>query len=285
MSIILGCNAEIYSAFTAAIPGAMGCRSYRDDVIHEPGAVPARFPGEPGSRVVASIRPHPDALLSGSLDDALLAMLRDGAARFTAPQLTVWHAAGTLYRDRSYITPAVVRLMHRKMRELCHQVSGVQYGCIICGDIPDMDRWIPYAPDALDWYGIEVYWNDRLDLSSHDKLKAYLDPYRLLAQRRTGLTHPRINVCEIHTDDESSRPDLFRNVARWLHNHGGGRMLTSFPHGGTPGEPWMQADIDTINALKSIVASSVNPHAGSVNPHAGSGRKHASFWDARHRIS
>src|SRR5579872_1962931 len=172
MSIILGCNAEIYSAFTAAIPGAAGCRSYRDDVIREPRHVPTRFPGEPGSRVVASIRPHPDALLSGGLDDALLAMLRDGAARFTAPQLTVWHQAGHLYRDVSYITPAVVRLMHLKMQGLCHQVSGVpgvpgvpgvQYGCIIYGDILSMDRWIPYAPDTLDWYGIDVHWNDQFD--------------------------------------------------------------------------------------------------------------------------
>lgn len=264
MSIILGCNAEIYSAFTAAVPGAVGCRSYQDHVIREPCGVPASFPGAPGSRVVASIRPHPDALLSGGLDDALLAMLRDGAARFTAPQLTVWHAAGKLYRDLSYITPAVVRLMHLKMQELCNQVPGVQYGCIICGDIPVMDRWIPYAPDALDWYGIDVHWNDQLDLSTYDQLKVYLDAYRILVQRRTGLTHPRINVCETSADDESGRPGLFRNVARWLHNHGGGRMLASCRDSGTPGEPWTPADTDTINAFKSIVASYVNPHAGSA---------------------
>jgi hypothetical protein len=276
MSIILGCNADSYSAFTAAIPGAVGCRCHRDDVIREPGDVPTTFPGEPGSRVVASIRPHPDALLSGGLDDAVLAMLRNGAARFTAPQLTVWHEAGSLYRDLSYITPAVVRLMHVKMQELCNQVSGVQYGCIIYGNIPQMDRWIPYAPDTLDWYGIDVYWNDQFDFSSYDKLKAYLDAYRVLAQRRSGLTQPRINICATSTDVESDRPGFFRNVARWLHSHGGGRMLASCRDGGTPGQPWMTDD--TINAFKSIVASYVNPHAGS-------GREHASFWDADHRIS
>jgi len=275
MSIILGCNADIYSVFTAAIPGAVGCRSYRDDVIYEPCDVPTSFPGMPGSRVVASIRPHPDALLSGSLDDAILAMLRNGAARFTAPQLTVWHEAGHLYRDVSYITPAVVRLMHRKMQELCHRVSGVQYGCIIYGDIPLMDRWIPYSPDALDWYGIDVYWNDQFDFSGYDKLRAYLDAYRILAQRRTGLIHPRINICETNTDDESSRPGLFRNVARWLHHHGGGRMLVSYRNGRTAGQPLMTDE--TINTFRSIVASHVHPH--------GSGRDHASFWDTPHRLS
>jgi hypothetical protein len=276
MSIILGCNAEIYSAFTAAVPGAVGCRSYRNDVICEPGDVPASFPGEPGSRVVASIRPYPDALLSGSLDGALLAMLRDGAARFTAPQLTVWHQAGKRYRDLSFITPAVVRLMHLKMQELCHGVPGVQYGCIICGDIPFMDRWIPYAPDVLDWYGIDVHWNDQFDFRTYDKLKAYLDAFRVQVHRRTGLIHPRINVCETSADDESCRPGFFKNVARWLHHQGGGgRMLASY-RDGTPGQPWMTDD--TINAFKSIVASYVNPHPGS-------GRDLSSSWDTPNRIS
>lgn len=276
MSIILGCNADIYSAFTVAIPGAVGCRSHRDEVIYKPGDVPTSFPGEPGSRVVASIRPYPDALIGGSLDDALLAMLRNGASRFTAPQLTVWHEAGNLYRDLPYITPAVVRLMHVKMQELCNQVPGIQYGCVIYGEIPQMDRWIPYAPDVLDWYGIDVHWNDRFDFSTYDKLKAYLDAYRLLVQRRTGLPHPRINVCEASADDESSRPGFFRKVARWLHSHGGGRMLASCRDGGTPGQPWLTDD--TINAFKAIVACYVSPHAGA-------GRDHAPFRDAGHRIS
>jgi hypothetical protein len=275
MSIILGCNAEIYSAFTAAIPGAVGCRSYRDDVIRKPCDVPTSFPGEPGARVVASIRPYPDALLSGGLDDAILAMLRDGAARFAAPQLTVWHEAGHLYRDVSYITPAVVRLMHLKMQALCRRVHGVQYGCIIYGDIPLMDRWIPYAPDTLDWYGIDVYWNDQFDFSTYDKLKAYLDAYRLLAQRR-GVPHPRISICEANAADESTRPSFFRNMARWLHHHGDGRMLASYRDRDTRGQPRMTDG--TIHAFQSIVA-------GHLNPHAGSRRDHALFWDTPHRIS
>ncbi|HEX8112368.1 MAG TPA: hypothetical protein VF516_31775 [Kofleriaceae bacterium] len=278
MSIILGCNADIYSAFIAAIPGSAGCRSYQDDILYEPGDVPATFPGAPGSRVVASIRPYPEALLFGSLDRAILAMLRDGAARFTAPQLTAWHEAGHLYQDLPYLTPAVVRLVHAKMQDLCNQVPGVEYGCVVHGDISTMDKWIPYAPDALDWYGIDVYWNDPFDFSIYDQLKAYLDGYRTLAQHRTGLLYPRINVCAANSHDESRRPGLFKNVARWLHHHGGSRMLTSYQDGDPSGGPWAPGDTDTINALKYIAASYVHPQAGSE-------RRRASFWEPKPRLS
>ncbi len=278
MSIILGCNADLYSAFTAAVPGSAGCRSYQDDILYEPCDVPATFPGAPGSRVVASIRPYPEALLFGSLDRAILAMLRNGAARFTAPQLTVWHEAGSLYQDLPYITPAVVSLMHVKMQQLCKRVPGVEYGCIVRGDIFTMDRWIPYSPDALDWYGIDVYGNDRFDLSSYDKLKVYLDGYRALVQHRTGLLYPKINVCAANSPDASSRPSFFMNVARWLHDHGGSRMLTSYRDGDASGGPWAPADTATIDALKYIAASYVHPHAGS-------GRRRAAFWEIHPRLS
>jgi hypothetical protein len=253
--IILGCNAGIYSDFTAAVPGAVGCRSYRDNVIYTPSDVPATFPGQPGSKVVASIRPYPDALLSGSLDDAIKAMLRNGAANFSAPQLTVWHEAGNLYQDLSYITPTAVRQMHVKMQNLCNEVSGVGYGCVIYGDISTMDRWVPYSPYALDWYGIDVYWNSQFDFSTYDKLKAYMDGYQTLAQGRSGLTYPKINVCETNTHDESNRPQFFKNVAKWLYNNGGRRMLTFYKDGGTSGGAWDPNDTNTINALNYIVAN------------------------------
>lgn len=265
MSIILGCNAEIYSDFTAAVPGTVGCRSYRDDVIYRPCDVPTTFPGKPGSKVVASIRPYPDALLSGNLDDAIIAMLRNGAASFIAPQLTVWHEAGHLYRNLSYITPAVVRLMHAKMQDLCKRVSGVEYGCVIYGDISIMDRWIPYTPNALDWYGIDVYWNDQFDFSTYDKLKAYLDDYRRLARGRTGLDYPKINVCETNTHDASSRPRFFKNVARWLHHHGGSRMLTSYRDDSASGGPWVPTDTDTIHALRQIAHRAARPWIAAID--------------------
>jgi hypothetical protein len=256
--IILGCNAGIYSDFTAAVPGAVGCRSYRDSVITDPSQVPATFPGQPGSKVVASIRPHPDVLLGGNtLDDAIKAMIANGAEHFSAPQLTVWHEAGNLYRHRSYITPAAVRQMHVKMQHLCKEAAGshVGYGCIIYGDISTMDKWIPTSRYPLDWYGIDVYWNDQFDFSTYEKLKAYLDDYLKLARGRTGLKFPKIDVCETNTHRESNRPKFFKNVAKWLHNNGGRRMLTFYKAGGPSGGAWDPKDTNTINALKYIEAN------------------------------
>lgn len=278
MPIILGCNADVYSGFTRAVPGAVGCRSHLDEVIYEPGDVPATLPGTPGSRVVASIRPYPDALLSGSLDRALLAMLRTTATRFTAPQLTVWHEAGHLYQDLPFLTPAVVRLMHVKMQSLCNQVSGVEYGCIVYGEIATMDKWIPYAPDALDWYGIDVYGNAPFDFTTYDKLEAYLNGYRTLAQHRSGLLYPRINVCATNTRDDVHRPGFFQSVARWLHHHGGSRMLVSYDDDDRSGPPWTSSDADAISALHHIVASYVHSPSGGE-------RRRASFWNGDHRLS
>lgn len=260
--IILGCNAGIYFDVNDVVPGAVGCRSYRDKVIRVPSDVPQVFPGQPGSKVVASIRPHPDALLSGSLDDAIKAMLRDGVARFSAPQLTVWHEAGNLYtvavddegvEYSTYITPTSVRQMHVKMQDLCNDVGGVGYGCVIYGDISTMDEWIPYSPYTLDWYGIDVYWNAANDFSTYAKLKAYMDDYLTLVRGRTGLRYPKINVCETNTHDESNRPQFFDNVARWLYTNGGDRMLTFFKAGGKSGGAWDPTDQDTIAALNRIV--------------------------------
>jgi hypothetical protein len=229
----------------------------------EPTDVPSAFPGEPGSKVVASIRPDPDTFLNGdTLDDAITAMIADGAARFSAPQLTVWHEAGNLYTgtewDKYNITPSTIRQMHVKMQNLCNEVAGphVGYGCIIYGDISTMDEWVPYSPYALDWYGIDVYWNDQFDLSTYDKLNAYMDDYLALARGRTGLTWPKINVCETNTHLESNRPGFFSNVALWLNNNGGRRMLTFFKDDPAPsGGPWDPDDQDTIDALNAIQAA------------------------------
>lgn len=264
LGIILGSNAPgTYPQFIKAVPGAVGCRSYRDSVIMKPKDVPTTFPGEPGSKVVASIRPDPDTFLNGTtLDGAIKAMIADGAARFSAPQLTVWHEAGNLYHgakwNKYHITASKIRQMHVKMKSLCKEAAGSQvgYGCIIYGDISTMDEWIPFSPFALDWYGIDVYWNDHFDLSTYAKLKAYMDQYLKLARGRTGLKWPKIDVCETNTHLEPNRPEFFSNVALWLHNNGGRRMLTFYkPPPAPSGGPWDPGDHATIKALKAIQAA------------------------------
>jgi hypothetical protein len=263
--IILGCNADTYPAFTAAVPGATGCRSYRDVLLSSAADVDkylTKFPGLPGSNVVVSIHPDPTVLLDPKncdqpgLEQALKTFIESGRdnPQLPEPQLTVWHEAGNLYKDLSYITPTSVRQMHAKMQSLCTQVTGVRYGCIIYGDIAAMDQWIPNAPYALDWYGVDVYWDGNFDFSSYQNVKEYMDQYRALAQGRTGLANPEINVCETNTGNEGARPSFFQNVALWLSQNYGRRMLTFWSPGGTSSGPWDPSDGATIAALQSIEA-------------------------------
>lgn len=262
--IILGCNADTYPAFTSAVHGATGCRSYRDTLLSTPADVEnlGAFPGLDGSNVVVSIHPDPNVLLGTpsraltGLEGALKAFIANGRdnPQLPDPQLTVWHEAGNLYKGLSYITPSAIRQMHIKMQSLCNEVGGVRYGCIIYGDIGAMSQWIPPAPDALDWYGVDVYWDANFDFSTYDKVKAYMDQYRALAQRLTGLTNPEINVCETNTHDENNRPPFFQNVAQWLFQNGGRRMLTFWADGISSGT-WDSNDHNTINALRTIEAN------------------------------
>jgi hypothetical protein len=83
-----------------------------------------------------------------------------------------------------------------------------------------------------------------------------------MAQSRSGLNWPQLNVCECNANaaDDSARPAYFENLAQWLYNNGGRRMLTFFP---TPAGPhsvtWPYvADAAvpyTINALNTIQAT------------------------------
>jgi hypothetical protein len=297
-----------------AVPGAPGCRSYRDDVLSTAAEIQdliqnqGGFPGEPGSKPLTSMKFDPTALLNGDLDGAIKDLIIDGANKavsgyFAAPpQLTVWHEAGHLYTNSSKFsqyglapeddgtgTPtngtaaATVRQMHVKMKNLCDQVkennSGlphVDYGCIIYGDIDKMandndlrgpTNWVPESSSSippLDWYGIDVYRsNDGADsdcthaeLASPAAVSQYMDQFHAMVMNRAQVSSPHINVCECNADADANRSQFFWDLATWLHNNDGRRMLTFFhddpaPHGG----PWSSAGADTIATLNEIVAS------------------------------
>jgi hypothetical protein len=259
-NVLLGCNASVFGEVRQVVPGNKTCRSFRDKVNH----IPAKWPGIDGEDyTVVSLRPDPRDLLSGSLDDQIRALL---ATAPSGSQLTVWHEAGNLYKHNGNITPAAIRQSHVKMWNLCQQAgSGVGYGCIIYGTIADMGKWIPTANHPLDWYGIDIY--DNLNSNnggsfrtadgsvSFDKIKAYLDEYRALAQGRTGLRYPKINVCEMNSPRVPCRPDFFKKVARWMSGNGGRRLCTFFKCGGNSGGCWLPDDQPTIDALNDIVST------------------------------
>jgi hypothetical protein len=96
------------------------------------------------------------------------------------------------------------------MRNLCQQAgTGVVYGVCIYGTIAEMDKWIPHAPPAMDWYGIDVYDNmdsnnggsfrNASDAVNDSKINAYMDEFRDLARDRTGLTSPSISIPECNS--------------------------------------------------------------------------------------
>jgi len=315
--IVLGVNAGPWDpappteSWPSAVPGALGCRSYRDTPFSTGPDCPTAFPGEAGSKAVASIRPDPTVLLNPAdpnydgLVQALQALILDGATKastgyFAAPELTVWHEAGNMYTDQStYLQYGVVpgtyttingtslsaaqimRSTHVQMQSLCDQVASanpglpaVKYGCIIYGDIAQMASdtdstldWVPTSSYPLDWYGVDVYYegdgpgstSTHPDLSSYDLVSQYMGGFLTMAQERSGLTWPQINVCECNADaaDDSARPQFFENLALWLYNNGGRRMLTFFPDTAGPHSVTWEYVVDaavpyTINALNSI---------------------------------
>jgi hypothetical protein len=210
------------------------------------------------------------------------------------PELTVWHEAGNLYSDQatygqygvvpgshtvingtSLSAAQIMRSTHVLMQSLCDQVASenpslpvVKYGCIIYGDISQMasdtdstKNWIPTSSYPLDWYGIDVYYDGggHSDLATYDLVSQYMGGYLSVARERSGLTWPQINVCECNANaaDDSDRPQYFENLALWLYNNGGRRMLTFFPDPAGPHSVSWEYVADaavpyTINALNAI---------------------------------
>jgi hypothetical protein len=288
--IVLGANApgawnppSGTPGWKAEVPGAVGCRSYRDTPFSTGAGCPTTFPGEQGSKVVASINPDPTVLLNpndsrySALVQAIKNLIKDGMTKATgyfagAPQLTAWFEAGNLYTDTSKwaaygVVPGshttingvslsaaqIVRSTHVKLRELCDEQAAayptlprVDYGCIIYGDISKMasdtdstHNWVPTSSYPLDWYGIDVYYEGDGPgsncthglLATYALVSQYMNGFLSMARSRSGLTWPKINVCECNANasNDGSRPQYFKNLAQWLYNNGGRKMLTFFP--------------------------------------------------------
>jgi hypothetical protein len=285
------------------VPGAIGCRSYRDNPFKDAADCPSSFPGVTSvpdgsggqkrlpTKVVASIRPDPTNLLQGRFDTVLTNFIVDGmkkakAGDIISPQLTVWHEAGNLYLVKTNkagdtgwtwgdfdLTPQTVRQMHVYMQNLCNRAADhnstlprVEYGSIVYGEISKMDPYVPYDPYSLDWYGIDVYYEDdanwgRGNLVDYTAVANYMDNFLNNLVRPRNVTNrvsnPKINVCECNAnfDNADARPGFFQNLAAWLNGYPGGRrMLTFFPVGGGPHSvewgPPKQSTIDALNVIQ-----------------------------------
>ncbi len=180
----------------------------------------------------------------------------------------------------TYGAAQLVRSMHVKMKNLCDQVKAnhpelsgyhVDYGCIIYGQIDQMasdtdpDRnFVPNKGYPLDWYGIDVYYEDdpgwgRGNLVDYTAVSNYMNRWLVVAQERSGKASPTINVCECNANasNADARPGFFEHLAAWLFTYGGSspHMLTFFPVGGgnhsVQWGPPQQSTIDALNFIQS----------------------------------
>jgi hypothetical protein len=199
-------------------------------------------------------------------------------------QYGVVPGAHTTINGVSLSAAQIVRSMHVMLQGLCAEqatayptLPRVEYGSIIYGDISKMAsetgptlNWVPDAGYPLDWYGIDVYYEGdgpgstctHPDLATYALVSQYLGGFLTMARSRSGLTWPQINVCESNANaaDDSDRPGYFKNLALWLYNNGGRRMLTFFPGSAGPHSVTWEYVADaavpyTINALNYIQAT------------------------------
>ena len=254
MSLLIGCNSRIFDSMYEAGINVRTFRAYRDKYNLIPKSWPSKE-SVPDARVMLSIRPVPDDLLAGRLDDQLTTLIA------TAPpgvKLSAWHEASNLAGYPDYIrSGATMSAVHEYMQRLC-QGSNVRYGSIICAVPSRTKSWMGAE---LDWYGLDVYdfgggqfrnwWNGGI---SKTKLFARLDDMLSTCRDLSGSDAPEIDICETNSPRTRYRADWFALLAQWLSANGGGCLETFWNPSGPLSGPWLPDDSRTIGALRSIAA-------------------------------
>ena len=200
--VILGATLGVYPELHAAAPRAIGLRMYYDTENNFPASWPEPFPG---AWVTLSLRPNPDDLFSGKLDEQLKAVIHSAPAH---AELTFWHENinGNPLGYPSYVHDAktAVRMQHYGHR-LCRGTKA-RFGVITCGPVnQEMDRLAP----GLDWYGDDLYEFPRLRGPNSavrrarllHRLTANLDAWRKVSGKRW----PAIRITETNSPFDSHR--------------------------------------------------------------------------------
>jgi hypothetical protein len=253
MTVLIGCNSRIFDPMREAGINVRTFRAYRDQFNFIPKGWPAKE-SVPEARPLLSLRPVPDDLLAGRLDEQYQEWIA------TAPpgvRLSTWHEASNLAGYPDYINAGTMSAVHQYMQELCRG-SNVSYGSIICA-VPSQTT--PWMGAGLDWYGLDIYdfgggqfrnWYGGI---SKSKLFARLDDMLGTCRALSGTDAPEIDICETNSPRRQYRADWFTLLAEWMSDNGG-RCLETFwnPSGGLSG-PWLPDDTKTIDALRSIGAA------------------------------
>lgn len=228
--IIFGSTLGPYPKLNAAVPRAVGLRMYFDTENEFPAAWPDPYPG---AWITLSLRPNPDDLFSGKLDDQLKAVIDSAPAH---SELTFWHEniTGNPLGYPSYVNNAraAVRMQHYG-HQLCRGTR-VGFGVITCGPASQQIDWL--AP-GLDWYGDDLYEFPRLrgpdGTMSRAKIIARLNANLEAWRIKSASRWPAIRICETNSPFDSHRENWFTWIAQWMAGHNGRRMLTYWnPHAG-----------------------------------------------------
>jgi len=243
-----GCNKDWVADYQSAGIPVSGERYYceKDNV---PDAWPAR-PTDPNGTVYmcVSIYPNVSNLLNGAYDSKLTNFM---AGSISGDMLNCWHEAS----NQNYVDgngEAITGPDETNMLVyLYHFAKRIHANCVV-GAIDNTTWNTNWMPPGLDFYGMDVYYDDDCDPTVPLNKWAghvYTEGY--------GATNATISVCECNASEETNRPSYFYEAANWVWNqaHNGPRCFLTY-WGTEPGHPlsgpFLTNDIPTITELDNI---------------------------------
>ncbi len=254
VTVLVGCNSRIFDDMRDAGINVRTFRAYRDKYNFIPKGWPSKE-SAPDARVLLSIRPVPEDLLAGRLDDELKPWI---ASAPPGVKLSAWHEASNLkgYPD-NVRSDRNMSAVHEYLQDLCRG-SNVSYGSIICAVPSKVSSWMGRG---LDWYGLDVYdfgggqFRGLLGGISKSKLFARMDDMLETCRQLSGRDAPEIAVCETNSPRPQHRAEWFTLLAEWMASNGGGCLETFWNPSGPLSGPWLPDDAKTIEALRAIAAN------------------------------
>jgi hypothetical protein len=253
MTLLFGSNSKTFDEMNDAGINVHTFRAYRDQFNFIPTVWPSKD-SVPDARVTLSLRPVPEDLLAGRLDEQLRSYI---ASAPPGVKLSAWHEASNLPGYPDFVNAANMSAVHAYMMDLCRG-SNVRYGSIICAVPSETKAWMG---TGLDWYGLDIYdfgegqfrnWHGGI---SDSKLFARLDDMRETCRELSGQDSPEIDICETNSPRPGHRGEWLTMLAEWLHGNGGERLQTFWNPTGSLSGPWLPDDAQTIDALRKVSAA------------------------------
>jgi hypothetical protein len=248
LNYMRGCNKDWVVAYQSAGIPVSGERYYceKDNV---PDVWPAR-PTDPNGTVYmcVSIYPNVSNLLNGAYDSKLTNFM---TGSLFGDMLNCWHEAS----NQNYVDgngEAITGPDETNMLVYLYNFAKRVHANCVVGAIENTTWNSNWIPPGLDFYGMDVYYDDDCDptvplnkWAEHVYTQGY------------GATNATVSVCECNASEETNRPCYFYEAANWVWTqaHNGPRCFLTY-WGTEPGHPlsgpFVTNDLPTITELNSI---------------------------------